>query len=209
MVKNREGNLDERQLKQLHVIRRNSRMLAMLISDLLDLSRIDSGNFRIVTAEFDVSQLITDVSENFRPTYADNGQTLAAKLPPAGSIVVADRDRIGQVLGNLLSNSSKYSPKGAEVALEASLDEDRLNVSVSDHGVGISLEDMPRLFMLFFRADNEATRSVPGSGIGLYIARQIIEMHGGEITAESTPGKGTTFRFWIPRNGPARPAPPK
>ncbi len=203
LVRDRDANLNDRQIKQVNVIRRNSRLLAMLISDLLDLSRIDSGSFKIVTAGFDVAQMLSDVCENLRPMYEDKNQVLTRILPEPGTEAVADRDRLGQVVANLLSNASKYSPRGAEVVLKAEVKDGRLSVAVTDSGVGIGEGDMPRLFTMFFRVDNEATRSVPGSGIGLYIARQIVEMHGGKIEAVSQPGRGATFTFWIPREGPA------
>jgi signal transduction histidine kinase len=102
------------------------------------------------------------------------------------------------VVTNLLSNASKYSPEASQMSLSAQLSEGGVQVSVRDTGIGISEEDQRQLFTLFFRANNAATRKVSGSGLGLVIVKSMVEMHGGHVTVQSEPGKGSTFAFWLP-----------
>ena len=198
MAKKQDRNLAPRQLEHLKVMRRNGERLNMLIDDLLDISRVDSGNFMLEIAEFDVVKMLYEVVKGFEPVLAMKHQTLDAKLPPAGFWLDADESRLEQVVGNLLSNASKYSAPGTEIKLIAEPVDDRVSISVTDHGFGISDEDLGKVFMLFFRAKHEATRAVPGTGLGLAIAKAIIEMHHGEISVESSLGRGTTARFSVP-----------
>ena len=111
------------------------------------------------------------------------------------------RDRLSQVISNVLTNASKYSPDDSTIALEVHTYDNRLSVQVRDFGIGISEEDQRKLFTPFFRADNEETRAAPGLGLGLglVIAKSIVEMHGGQMSLESEWGAGTTIRFSVPR----------
>ena len=109
------------------------------------------------------------------------------------------RDRLSQVISNVLTNASKYSPDDSTIALEVHTHDNRLSVQVRDFGIGISEEDQRKLFTPFFRADNEETRAAPGTGLGLVIAKSIVEMHGGQMSLESEWGAGTTIRFSVPR----------
>lgn len=117
--------------------------------------------------------------------------------PPA---VQGDSDRLIQVLTNLLSNAHKYTPEGGRISISAAAGEDSLRLEVADNGIGMSLDEQKGLFMKFFRADNEETKNVPGTGLGLWITRSIIEMHGGEIQVESRKGSGTRIRISLPIN---------
>jgi signal transduction histidine kinase len=109
-------------------------------------------------------------------------------------IVMGDRDRLAQVIGNLIGNAVKYSPQGGPVEIAAGRRGDVLRVEIVDHGLGIPLEDQPEVFTKFFRGD-AAARGIPGTGLGLAVAREIVEAHGGTIGFESSPGAGSTF--WI------------
>ena len=149
-------------------------------------------------SEFDVGELLSEVVDGFRPISDAKSQELISSSPARPVVVRADRDRLGQVMINLLSNASKYSPIGENIHLTARRWKDRIYFSVADQGMGISNEDKEGLFTLFFRADNEVTRSVPGTGIGLYIVKTIVELHGGKIEAKSPPGGGTAINFYIP-----------
>ena len=114
-------------------------------------------------------------------------------------LIDADRNRIAQVIANLLSNASKYSRERDTVQLRAWVSGSRFNLSVEDHGVGIEDQELDRVFEPFYRIDNDITRRAPGTGIGLFVARTIVEQHGGEIEVTSTPGTGTVVQFWIPK----------
>lgn len=198
LLKNRRGGMTEKELSQLVVIQRNNRRLKNLIDDLLDLSQIDQDGLSLTPSEFDAGDLLTEIVVGFAPISDAKSQTIIASSPGKPVGVRADRDRISQVMTNLLSNASKYSPDCSEIAVAARRWRDRLYVSVTDHGIGISAEDRESLFSLFFRADNEETRSVPGTGIGLYIVKTIIDLHHGKIEAKAPPEGGTSIEFYIP-----------
>jgi len=196
--RNRERNLDPRQLAQLDVIRRNGRRLNELIKDLLDVSRVDGGTLKLEQTEFDAHRLFDEVLSNFAPILEERVQVLETSVPDGELWMHADQNRLAQVASNLLSNASKYSPEGSRIDLAAHTEGGRLHLEVRDGGIGIADEDMPRLFTPFFRADNEQTRSVSGTGLGLVITKAIVEEHGGEISVDSEFGAGTTVRVSIP-----------
>jgi signal transduction histidine kinase len=202
LLRNRSGALSEREIQHLEVIRRNGRRLSLLINDLLDVSRIDAGTLKLVRNEFDIRELLEELEESFTPIFEAKRQTLALAIPPEPLFLFADRERIAQVVSNLLSNASKYSPVETRVEIQASYSDERVAISVKDEGVGISPEDQKRLFTSFFRADNDVTRAVPGTGLGLVIAKGIVELHGGKVVVSSVPGKGTTVIFDLPQVQP-------
>ena len=199
LLHNRTGQLSPRDLSQLLVMQRNGRRLGALIDDLLDLGRLEGGTFNLSLSDFDACAAVDEVVPSFIPILEPRGQTSVAAVPRRRQLWVhADRDRLAQVLSNLLSNASKYSPDGARLELSLRGRLDRLCLTVRDHGVGISAADRDKLFTLFFRADTETTRAVSGTGLGLYITRQIVELHGGEIRVRSKPGVGTTVTCSVP-----------
>jgi len=199
LARNVPRNLQPRQMEYVEAIQRSGLRLQTLINDLLDVSRIDSGRFTLQETEFDARQLLDEVVRSLGPILAAKDQAINISIPDRVLAVYADRDRLSQVITTVLSNASKYSPDGSPVELDVQTEENRLLVQVRDRGIGISEEDRQRLFTPFFRADNEETRSVPGTGLGLVIARSIVEMHGGRVYLDSERGAGTTFRFEIPR----------
>jgi signal transduction histidine kinase len=198
LLKNRVGGMTERDLSQLVVIQRNNRRLKNLIDDLLDLSQIDQGGLSLTMSEFNAGEMLTEVLDGFRPITDAKSQEIISSFPSRPVSIRADRDRLAQIMTNLLSNASKYSPNGAEIGVSARRWKDRLYFSVTDHGIGISDEDRKSLFTLFFRADNVETRAIPGTGIGLYIAKTIIDLHGGRIEVRPPTGDGTTMGFYVP-----------
>ncbi len=192
------ANDQEEMQETLSIIRRNANQLDVLINDILDISRLDAGTFKINPAPFKINELISDLEASFQSLLRAKTQTMRVDMPDDEIWIEADRSRIGQVVTNLLSNASKYSPEETEITLGCAIDDDRLHFTVSDHGVGMSEEDQKRLFTAFFRVDNETTRQVAGTGLGLVIAKSITELHGGEIRLESKPGEGTKIEFWLP-----------
>lgn len=196
---NKRGNLEEKDVSRIDVIRRNGRRLSLLISDLLDVSRMESGSLKLDISEFEMNQMVEELHESFVPLLEAKRQTLKLELPPEIATCFADRDRIAQVVSNLMSNASKYSPDSSEVRLSMRSDQDTVYIAVEDRGIGISEEDQKQLFTSFFRADNEETRAAPGTGLGLVIVKGIIEMHRGKIWIESEFGKGTTAHVQFSR----------
>jgi signal transduction histidine kinase len=144
-----------------------------------------------------LDQLAARLVEKFK-TQSEK-HTLSAEFPPDFPPVMGDEERLRQVLGNLLSNALKYSP-GGKVVVRGRVEPQQVVVSVSDEGPGIAAPDLPRVFDRFYRADSEATKRAKGAGLGLYLAKAVVEAHGGRIWAKSTPGKGTTFSFSLPRD---------
>jgi signal transduction histidine kinase len=125
-------------------------------------------------------------------------QTLNLHAPADETWIKGDRARISQVITNLLSNASKYSPNDTVIELRCETDGDRLQIAVTDQGIGMSEEEQEKLFTAFFRVDNETTRKVAGTGLGLLIAKSITELHDGNINLNSQPGKGTTIKISLP-----------
>ncbi len=189
----------EEQREALSIIRGNADQLDVLINDILDISKLDAGTFKINPLPFSVPGLLVDLEASFQSLLRTKAQTLRVEIGNDELWIDADRVRIAQIITNLLSNASKYSPEGTEITLRSHADNGRLHVSVTDQGVGMSEEEQQGLFTAFFRVDNETTRKVSGTGLGLVIAKSITELHEGDIRLESRPGEGTTIEFWIPR----------
>ena len=169
----------------------------MLIQDLLDVSRMDMGKLHLEPSEFDIVESVNELAESFVPIYDAKSQKLHVELPDAETLIHADKNRVIQVLTNLLSNASKYSPDDKNVWLRVAQIDDHLEFEVQDEGFGVSKEDQEKMFTAFFRVDSEQTRSIEGTGLGLVIAKGIVEIHGGQMEMESEVGTGSTFRFQI------------
>ena len=198
LSKHQGGEKEERNIKQLDIVKKSGQHLLTLINDLLDYSRLESGEVKIDREEFDMGALVTEVTRAMSPLLGSKRQSFALDGGLAGHIVQLDRRRIVQVLMNLISNAHNYSPSGTTITMEGQIKNNNLEIAVVDQGVGISSDDQARLFTKFFRVDNEATRSVGGTGLGLSITKGIIETHGGVIAVQSTIGQGTRFSFTVP-----------
>ncbi len=159
--------------------------------------RMDMGNLQVDPSDFDMVECVTELAESFAPIYDQKSQKLHLATPPGKALIFADKNRIMQVITNLLSNASKYSPESRNVWLRVAKVDDHLAFEVKDEGFGISQEDQKKMFNAFFRVDSEETRSIEGTGLGLGIAKGIVEIHGGQMEMESEPGEGTTFSFEI------------
>ena len=198
LKKNRSDNLSDRELKQLNVIRRNVHRLNLLINVLLDLTRIDAGTLTLEPSDFRISDLLRDMAAMFEPILSKRNQRLAVRDSSAGLWITGDRNRLEQMITNLVTNASKFSPEGTVISMTADINEENLELTISDKGVGIPAESQAQIFEAFYRVDNEETRSVPGTGVGLYITASIVNLHRGEISVESRPGKGTTITTTLP-----------
>ncbi|MEX0760875.1 MAG: GAF domain-containing protein [Dehalococcoidia bacterium] len=200
LSRNRDENLSEKQLHQMDVVRRNARQLGALINDLLDISRIDAGRTDLNLEEFDFGELVVETADSLSAVVAEKGQRLEVKVPKAPLLVTADRERVAQVISNLVSNASKYSPRETPVQINAAASGQYVRVRVRDFGQGISKSDQVHLFTPFFRADNTLTRSVSGTGLGLAIVRRLVELHGGTVSVQSEEGDGAEFTVRLPRS---------
>ena len=179
----------------LTIIDQECDVLTDLIHDLLESSIIDAGLLRLELQPVRLERLARDTAEDFARRSPKHRFLVDVQLP----IVDADPHRIEQVLRNLVDNAVKYSPGGGMIVIRGEEEEAQVTISVSDQGPGIAPEHLNRLFDKFFRVDSGLGRHVVGSGLGLPIARTIVESHGGRIWAESRPGEGSTFYFTLPR----------
>jgi signal transduction histidine kinase len=190
----REFASDERR-RYLEIIDTQARRLARLAGDFLDVQLLEGGGLTLVREEFDLVELVREQARLFFLDPGDHKPVL--DLPEEPVTLNADRDRLAQVVGNLLSNAVKYSPEGGEVRVTVRNGGSEAVVEVTDEGVGIADEDAERIFEKFFRTDDAST-SVGGTGLGLAVAREIVQTHGGTIGVESEPGHGATFTVRLP-----------
>ncbi len=206
-----DGTLDteDERTRAARVIDFESRRLLHLVGELLDLSRIESGQQAMSLADVRALELLAHVRDVFSIRAEDEGVTLDVRTPAgtdADAFVVADFDRIEQVLGNLLDNAFRHTPRGGRVdAGVRRAGGGFLEFYVTDSGNGIDAEELPHVFDRFYRSSGE--KQGTGAGLGLTISREIVRAHGGEIRVESTPGRGTTFAFTLPVDAGGAPPP--
>ncbi|MFJ6537976.1 sensor histidine kinase [Paenarthrobacter sp. NPDC091711] len=186
--------LDARARQQLDIVRRNAERLLTLVSDLL---AVRSGQIVIQPHTVDVAELVRGSVNSAEPRAAKAGIRLSVDLPDALEAHL-DSSRIAQVLDNLVSNAIKYSPDGGDVEVAAWEDQDFIFCRVTDTGMGMNEEEQAEAFTKFFRAGGVRKSAIPGVGLGLPISKAIVEAHGGTITLESEPGRGTTFTVKMP-----------
>ncbi len=170
--------------------------LGQLVVELGELYRIESGELAFDIQPTPVSQIAAEASDRMSTLAQRAGLELSVSIPPDMPLVLADGGRIEQVLVNLLHNAIKFTPPGGRVTLSAEVQGDLVATSVTDTGIGIPVDDLPRIFERFYKADK--ARAGGGTGLGLAIAKHIVQAHGGDIWAESTEGKGSTFIFTLP-----------
>jgi len=198
MLTAQKRGLNSRQYEAAEVIADSAEQLQKMINDLLDLARSDAGKLRIDPKPTAVRGLAQKAGRHMRPHFEERDQRLTVSVEKELPEVRADADRVGQVLANLLTNANKYSPEGAKVRLTAQRNGSQVEFAVSDDGPGLGEEELDHVFERFWRAQSGETQEVGGTGLGLAIAKSLVELHQGEITADSVPGKGTTFRFTLP-----------
>lgn len=194
------GPLSAKQARYMSGIKDSTERLARLIHDLLDLSVIESGRMEIKPSTFQLSSLITEVVENLRPMARDKAIELDGGSPNHDHLAWADRDKVTQVLTNLVTNAVKFTPNGGKVRifLESVESGYWLKVGVSDNGPGIPPEEAGRIFDEFYQISHPGREKAKGVGLGLAICKKLIDMHGGQIRVESTTGAGSTFYFTVP-----------
>ena len=187
----------------LQQIYQEAERLTRLVNDLQELSRVEAGAYPLERKPVSVEALITALNTRLGRQFEDKGVTLSADLPSGLPEVMADEGRIGQVLLNLAGNALQYTPSGGQVKITASRHKGEVWIAISDTGIGIPAEHMPHVFDRFYRVDKSRSRAGGGSGIGLTVARHLVEAHGGRIWVESPgPGKGSTFTFTLPAGAP-------
>ncbi len=198
------GALTENQIHFLDIIRSNTERLNVLVADLLDISRIESGRVTLTSQEVDLKELAEDVIETATQRSHDEEKAMSFELDLADNLpaVYADPDRLRQIIANLVENAYHYTPESGRIILAVSdlNGKDTVQVDVHDNGVGIAPEDQAQVFERFYRGEDPLVLATPGTGLGLPIVRQLVEMHKGEIWVKSPGerGEGSTFSFTLP-----------
>ncbi len=190
--------LTDKQAETVEVILDNTRHLVRLLNDLLDLARSDAGRLVIKPVPTEVASLVDDAVRTMRSQTEARRQSLSLEVEPGMPAVEVDRDRIRQVLVNLLTNAHEYSPEEATIEVKASLQGAEVEISVSDDGPGMPEDQLEHVFDRFTRGDAGLTQHVGGTGLGLAISKSLVELHGGTIAAEAVLGQGSTFRVRLP-----------
>lgn len=175
---------------------KETKRLERLVNDLQELSKAEAGHLPINLQPIHVRPLLESLVQRFADQLLEDGPVLRLECPPHLPPVLADNDRLEQVLVNLLGNAVRYTETGS-ITLRAWMDSTKLWIAVIDTGIGIAPQDLPHIFERFWRADRSRARHSGGSGIGLAISRRLIELQGGAIQVESKLGKGSTFRFFL------------
>lgn len=206
------GKLNERQYTYVREIYNAGHQLLSLVKDILDLAKAESGSQTLNVSEVNIEDLLTKSLSMVRERATRHLQKLEINLDTTtkGLVIKADEIKLKQVMFNLLTNAVKFTPDGGSISLIAGRQGDVVSVCVSDSGIGIKKEDLPRIFDVFEQIDDSQNRIIPGTGLGLALTKRLVELHGGEITAVSEgAGQGCAISFTIPvdvsasRNGEA------
>ena len=197
------GALNEKQSRYLVRIKNNADRLGRLINELLDLSRIESGKIDLVPATLPVVSLAKEVAEILRPVAAEKLTSLEVNHNGDEVYAWADRDKITQVLVNIVGNAVKFTPANGKVTITVDQAEQKsVTVSVRDTGPGIPEDEADKIFDKFYQVDRVNKEKTRGAGLGLAISKALVEMHGGQLWIESKPGNGSIFSFSIPARKP-------
>jgi signal transduction histidine kinase len=194
------GALQREQREYLQVVQKSAQRLLHITNNLVDVTRIETGRIELSLRPGDPVALVEAVVEAHRPELEAKAQHLDLQMPADVPRIWCDEARTAQILGNLLSNAIQYTAGGGSVAIRLALATEPgfVQISVADNGVGIPAEEQSQLFQLFFRAKSASQTRARGAGLGLYITRSLVELHGGQIWFESTPGHGSTFHVTFP-----------
>jgi CheY-like chemotaxis protein/anti-sigma regulatory factor (Ser/Thr protein kinase) len=172
--------------------------MSELVTDLLDISRIEAGRVELDPVPLNLAQLVYEVQDSIAETIRERGLVLKLNLIPGIPPVLADHNRVVQVLANLLSNAYRYTPAGGTITLTVRPVLGAVQIDVCDTGIGIDKKDQERIFERFYRANHPQVNQESGTGLGLPIVRSLVELHGGKVWVQSEPGQGSTFSFTLP-----------
>lgn len=192
------GKLNEKQAKHVQNVNSGGTYLLGLINDILDISKIEAGEMEMHPECFEVTETVDEIFEMLSPLIAEKNTNFEILISKEVSLLYADRSMFKQVLYNLIGNAIKFTSVNGKVCLKADMINNYLSVSVIDNGIGISPEDQKLLFNPFQQVDSFSSRENKGTGLGLAIVKSFIEMHEGNITVKSEPGKGSIFNFTLP-----------
>lgn len=192
----REGALNERDRRSLALIVEQAERLNRMMSELLDVTRIASGRIELNLAPLDLCELVGRVVDELRP--GGRAHRLDLALPAEPVLMMGDELRLAQVVTNLLQNAVKYSPYGGTITVRLAPEDGTVTLTVADEGLGVPREALPRLFERYYRASNASAKRIAGMGIGLYVVKEIVELHAGSVAVASEEGRGSTFTVTLP-----------
>jgi len=181
--------------------------LSRIVDDFLDISRIESGVMKLDLKPLSISSVVSEVAESLGTLATAKGLDLNTDISSQEFVVNADKDRIVQVLTNLIGNAVKFIPTGCQINVTVKDRSEHIEIAVTDNGPGLSKEDMEKIFDRFVQARNLTGTAQHGTGLGLTIAKELVQMHKGRIWVESTPGHGCSFYFTLPKYNPHADAP--
>jgi two-component system sensor histidine kinase VicK len=194
-----DGAMEDRDLRPhfLEVVDEETDRMVRLVNNLLDLSTLDYEGANLEMKPFSLAGAIRDAVEALAVQSKKRGMAVSIEAPPGPLTALGDRERIQQVVMNLISNAIKFTPEGGDVRISILQADGWYRVSVKDNGIGIPKEEIPRIFDRFYRVDKARSRQLGGTGLGLSIARQIVEAHGGQVEIKSEMGEGTIVTFTL------------
>jgi signal transduction histidine kinase len=190
---------DQPHQKLIQTIIQNANTLETRLAELLDIVKTGTGKLQLQLEPVDMKSLVLGTCQQISPLLRGKRQKLNTELPDAVPIIHGDGQRLEQVLLNLLNNAAKFTPEGGNILVRMRKNDVDLVIDVRDNGIGIAREEQSRLFKPYSRLSSDRQRH-PGLGLGLALAKQVVELHGGKIWVESEPGKGSTFSFSLPRH---------
>lgn len=202
-----DGAMDDKEIAMefLGIIDSEADRMAFLVRDLLQLSRFDNKQVLLDITDIEMNEFLSLTVKQNKIHAEGKHQQLTFEPYKEDVVIHGDRDRVGQVVNNIVTNAMKYSLEQASIKIHITEDDIYYKISVKDTGMGIAREDLPRIFERFYRVDKARSRAMGGTGLGLAIAKEIMESHGGKLTAESEYGKGTTMTMWFPKKPPEPP----
>ena len=192
------GELSEKQLRYLTNISNSGKHLLSIINEILDISRIESGEMTINKQKILLGEVYEEIHSILKQLADNKSIDFQMPLESEETYVYADKVKLKQIFYNLVTNAIKFTEKGGSVLIDSTIDDKFVHISVIDNGIGIDSEGMKRLFNPFVQLDSSESRKYEGTGLGLALSKELVNLHGGDIWAESEPGKGSTFTFTIP-----------
>jgi two-component system phosphate regulon sensor histidine kinase PhoR len=189
--------------KCLNVINQEARRLERIVGEMLSVAEIEAGSLKVTRGDVRLDQLFADLQGEFAQQAQEKQIKLTFRLPPKLPVVQADRDKFAAALHNLIGNALKYTPEKGQVTVAVEAAPRELVVSVTDTGIGIGEEEQSKVFERFYRARDPRVEKITGTGLGLTLAREVVRLHGGELTVKSELNKGSTFTLTLPSQAEA------